>query len=100
MPLEPFCDKWASFGWYVIQIEDGHYFTQIIDALNEAKNIKKKPTAIIANTIKGKGISFYENQVKSHAVTMTVEQVESSLKELRCPQKEIEITLAQMKEGN
>jgi len=100
MPLEPFCDKWASFGWYVIQIDDGHSFTQIIDALNEAKNIKKKPTAIIVNTIKGKGISFYENQVKSHAVTMTFEQVESALKELRCPQEEIEITLTQMKEEN
>ena len=65
-----------------------------------AKNIKEKPTAIMADTIKGKGISFYENQVKSHAVTMTVEQVESALKELRCPQEEIEITLTQMKEEN
>ena len=99
MPLEPFCDKWVSFGWHVIGI-DGHSFNQIIDALNEAKNVKKKPTAIIANTIKGKGISFYENQVKSHAVTMTIEQVESALKELRCSQEEIEITLTQMKEKN
>jgi len=99
MPLEPFCDKWVSFGWHVIGI-DGHSFSQIIDALNEAKNVKKKPTAIIANTIKGKGISFYENQVKSHAVTMTIEQVESALKELRCSQEEIEITLTQMKEKN
>ena len=100
MPLEPFCDKWASFGWHVIQIEDGHSFTQIMDALNEAKTTEDKPTVIIANTIKGKGISFYENQVKSHTVTMTVEQVESALKELNCPQEEIEITSKQMKEGN
>ena len=100
MPLEPFCDKWASFGWHVIQIEDGHSFTQIMDALNEAKTAEDKPTVIIANTIKGKGISFYENQVKSHTVTMTVEQVESALKELNCPQEEIEITSKQMKEGN
>jgi len=77
-----------------------YWDSQIIDALNEAKNVKKKPTAIIANTIKGKGISFYENQVKSHAVTMTIEQVESALKELRCSQEEIEITLTQMKEKN
>ena len=97
MPLEPLCDKWASFGWHVIQI-DGHSFTQIIDALNEAKSVKEKPKAIIANTIKGKGISFYENQVKSHSVTMTLEQVESALKELHCPQKEIEVALAQIKE--
>jgi transketolase len=99
MPLEPLYDKWTSFGWHVIKI-DGHSFAQIMDALNEAKNIKRKPTAIIANTIKGKGISFYENQVKSHSVTMSVEQVESALKELSCPQEEIEIILTQMKEEN
>ena len=99
MPIEPLYDKWISFGWHVIQI-NGHSFTQIIDALNEAKSIKEKPTAIIANTIKGKGISFYENQVKSHALTMTPEQVEKALKELHCPPEEIEITLKQMKEAN
>jgi len=98
-PLEPICDKWVSFGWHVIQI-NGHSFTEIINALNEAKNIKGKPTVIIANTIKGKGISFYENQVKSHAVIMTPEQVEKALQELHCPQNEIKVTLAQMKEEN
>jgi len=98
MPLEPLYEKWISFGWHVIEI-NGHSFTQIMNALNMAKNIKEKPTLIIAHTVKGCGVSFMEDKVEWHAVSMTEEQVENALRELGCSQGEIEATLLQMKEG-
>ena len=57
LTLEPLRDKWESFGWQVIEI-DGHEFSEILIAFYEAKKFKI-PTVIIANTIKGKGVSFY-----------------------------------------
>ena len=98
MPLEPLYEKWTSFGWHTLQI-NGHSFTQIINALDEAKKVKGKPTLIIAHTVKGYGVSFMEDKVEWHAVSMSPEQVKEALKELNCPQEEIEATLSQMKEG-
>ena len=60
MSIYPIDKKLRSFGFEVINI-DGHDMNQIINALNKAKTVKEKPTAIIAKTIKGKGVSFMEN---------------------------------------
>jgi transketolase len=65
MALEPLDEKWAAFGWDVIQI-DGHDFAQIGDALAKAKRAKKKPVVIIADTVKGKGVDFMECQAGWH----------------------------------
>jgi transketolase len=81
MPIEPVADKWISFGWHVIQI-DGHNFEQIIAAFDEAKSVKGKPTFIIADTVKGKGVSFMENKVDWHGVAPSAEQAEQALQEL------------------
>ena len=81
MPLEPLADKWRSFGWNVIEI-NGHDFGQILEAYGKAKSIKGKPGVIIANTIKGKGVSFMENNCSWHHCTITAEQVESALVEI------------------
>ena len=62
---------------------DGHDMGQIINAFEEAKTIKQKPTVIIAKTIKGKGVSFMENQVGWHGKAPNEEQYEIALKELR-----------------
>ncbi len=97
MPLEPLYDKWAAFGWHVIEA-NGHSVTQLINALDEARQIKGKPTFIIAHTVKGRNISYIEDTWPSHSVQMTAEQVESTLKELGCSKEEIKSTLAQMKE--
>lgn len=59
----PIDEKFKSFGFHTINI-DGHDINQIINAFNSAKSIKGKPTAIIAKTIKGKGVSFMENEVR------------------------------------
>jgi transketolase len=64
--LEPLDKKWKSFGWNVITI-DGHNHDELYDALSNAKNNdNNKPTVILANTIKGKGISFMENDILWH----------------------------------
>ncbi len=81
MPIEPVADKWLAFGWHVIQI-DGHDFDAIIGALDEARTTKGKPTFIIADTIKGKGVSFMEGKVDWHGVAPDAEQAEMAIKEI------------------
>ncbi|MCR5006751.1 MAG: transketolase [Clostridiales bacterium] len=66
-------DKWAAFGWNVIEI-DGHDMVQILDALDAAKACKGKPTAIIADTIKGKGFPFAEGKAAYHNAAMNEEE--------------------------
>ena len=81
MNLEPFNKKWQAFGWHVIEV-DGHNFTQLIDAFDQAKLVKGRPTVIIAHTTKGKGVSFMENNPDFHGKAPNAEQVEIALKEL------------------
>ena len=81
MNLEPFNQKWQAFGWHTIEI-DGHDFSQILAALQEAQNTKNKPTVIVASTVKGKGVSFMENNVKFHGKAPTAEEAEKALREL------------------
>ena len=81
MNLEPFNQKWQAFGWHSINI-DGHDFDQILAAFHEAEKMKGKPTVIIAQTVKGKGVSFMANNVAFHGKAPTPEEAEKALKEL------------------
>lgn len=81
MNTEPMTDKWRAFGWHVIDV-DGHDFNQLINAFEQAKTIKGKPTAIIARTVKGKGVSFMENNVDFHGKAPNAAQLEQALKDL------------------
>lgn len=81
MNIEPVVDKWEAFGWNVIDI-DGHNMEQIVGALDKAEGIKGKPTVIIANTTKGKGVSFFENKVEYHGVAPSLEELEKAVKEI------------------
>jgi transketolase len=81
MEIAPVDDKWASFGWEVKKI-DGHNMGEILTALEEAKAYKKKPVIIIADTTKGKGVSFMESTCDWHGNVPTDEQYEKALKEL------------------
>ncbi|MCP4644351.1 MAG: transketolase [bacterium] len=65
MSLEPFPDKWKAFGWNVLDI-DGHDFRQIADAIDAAHAHKGAPTMIVAQTVKGKGVSFMEDDPAWH----------------------------------
>lgn len=81
MNLEPFPEKWRAFGWHVIEV-DGHSFSQLIDAFEQAKSVKGRPTVIIAHTVKGKGVSFMENNPNFHGKAPTEAEMELALKEL------------------
>ena len=81
MDSGPLPEKFRAFRWHVIEI-DGHDINAIAAALDEAEAIKGRPTAIIANTVKGKGISFAENNVAFHNGAMTQAQYDQALKEV------------------
>jgi transketolase len=82
MSPEPVADKWRAFGWDV-QVIDGHNIAQIIEAIEIARQVKGKPQMIVAETIKGKGVSFMENQVDWHGRAPKPEEAEKALAELR-----------------
>ncbi len=73
--------KFQSFGFNVIEV-NGHNIESLIDAFEDAKNVKGKPTVIIAKTIKGKGVSFMENQVGWHGKAPNEEQYKQAIQEL------------------
>ena len=79
--------KFLSFGWHVIEI-NGHDMREILSALDEAETVKGVPTAIIANTVKGKGVSFAENVVGYHNGMLTEETYRQALLELTVQEQE------------
>lgn len=85
----PFDTKFAAFGWNVICI-NGNDFDEIESAFAKAKECKGKPTVIIAQTVKGKGVSFMENQVGWHGSAPNAEQAEQALSELDGILKDLE----------
>jgi transketolase len=81
MSVEPLAAKWKAFGWEVLQV-DGHSFGQIMDAVAKAKAVKGRPTMIIAETTKGKGVSFMENAAGWHGKAPGDQERDAALKEL------------------
>lgn len=81
MTVAPVVEKFQAFGWNVIQI-DGHDFEQILDAFKQARACEGKPTMIVAETIKGKGVSFMENNAGWHGKAPDEEQTKQALAEL------------------
>jgi transketolase len=77
--LEPFVDKWQAFGWNVIEV-DGHNHEQLLNACES--NVVGKPLCIVANTTKGKGVSFMENQVLWHYRSPQGEEYDAAINEL------------------
>jgi len=90
MSPEPVDEKFKAFGWHVIKI-DGHDFNQIENAVNEAKTVKGKPTIIIAETVKGKGVSFMENEAGWHGTAPNKEQAQKALEELQKQLESLEV---------
>lgn len=81
MPIEPLKQKWEAFGWYVCEV-DGHDFQDIDNAQKKCDEVKGKPKIIIANTIKGKGISFMEGKKEWHSRALSYELREDAIKEV------------------
>jgi len=74
--------RWEAFGWHVISI-DGHNFQEINDAFSIARTIAGKPTIIIANTVKGKGVSFMENEYSWHSRVPSDEEYKRAMEEIK-----------------
>jgi len=81
LALEPYKAKWEAFGWHVAEI-DGHDFEQITASLRQTPLAAGKPTLILANTVKGKGISFMEHNPAWHGGGLKGEQADIALKEV------------------
>lgn len=82
MNIDPAPDKWKAFGFEVFDI-DGHNMEEIVKALDKADSTKEKPVMIVANTIKGKGVSFMELNHKFHGKAPNDEQFKQAMEELR-----------------
>jgi transketolase len=88
--VEPMPDiraKFEAFGWAVLEI-DGHDMRAILHACEQAKGIKGKPTVIVSNTIKGKGVSFMENQCVWHSKAPNAQETSTALSELQAARPE------------
>lgn len=81
MDIGPIADKWRAFGWHTLEI-DGHDPVAIVTALDEAATIRGQPTAIVARTVKGKGISFAENTAAFHNNELNADQYRTALADL------------------
>lgn len=80
--LEPFVDKWKSFGWEVLEV-DGHNHNKLKNILKKSIHHKDKPSCLIAHTIKGKGISFMENSVLWHYRSPQGDEYNNAYNELK-----------------
>ncbi len=87
LELEPLVEKLRAFGWRTVEL-DGHDLPEILRALADARTSPDRPTAIVAHTVKGKGVSFMENTHVWHARVPTREEAERALLELGVPPTE------------
>jgi len=87
--LDPLIAKWEAFGWDVIELPDGNDIDQIIRAFDSLKSFTGKPKIIIANTIKGKGVSFMEDQPEYHGRALSASEMDRARKELMIPGVEV-----------
>ena len=86
--LEPLADKLAAFNYHVIVI-DGNDMEQVVNALKEVRTVSGRPVAIVANTVKGKGVSFMENVPKWHSSGLTDAEYETAMRDLSAREEEI-----------
>jgi len=82
MPMEPIGEKFKAFNWEVMAM-DGHDMAQVLRTLEEARDFKGKPVCIVAETVKGKGVSYMENVRKWHGDVPNDEEYEMALRELK-----------------
>jgi transketolase len=81
MGIAPLADKWRAFNWHVVTC-DGHDIASVIQAFDEARRTKGKPTVILAKTVMGKGVSYMEDDYRWHGIPPNAEQAEKALAEL------------------
>ncbi len=88
LPIHDLKEKWTAFGWRAIEI-DGHDMEQILAALDEAAQVKGRPTVILARTVKGKGLPFAEGLAKYHNASMSEGEYEQALAAIKRMRMEV-----------
>ncbi len=83
MNVEPLADKFQSFGWRTIPVRNGHDFEELLFALERAQEVHRKPTAILAKTVKGKGVAFAEGKAFYHAEVLSPQELAEALPALQ-----------------
>ncbi len=86
MGVEPLAAKYNAFGWDVLRI-DGHNMHQVVESLQQARSVKGRPVLILADTVKGKGVSFMEDQAGWHGKAPNSDELKKALAELGLTQK-------------
>jgi transketolase len=81
LALEPFAEKWRSFGWHAEEV-NGHDIGALIEVLQAVQQVQGKPQVVIAHTVKGKGVSFVEADYRFHGKALTPEQAEKAREEI------------------
>ena len=84
--IAPLANKWAAFGWNVIEVEDGNDIVEVLSAVRSAKGFRGsgKPTMVILNTVKGKGVKWIEEQgAANHNLKINMEQAQAAINEIR-----------------
>jgi len=81
MGIAPLADKWRSFNWNVIDV-DGHQIPAILDAFQQARSTRGKPSVVLAHTVMGKGVSYMEDDYKWHGIPPSREQADQALREM------------------
>ena len=85
MPMEPMAAKWQAFGWETVEI-DGHELSALLHALDPRRHeTAGRPRMVIADTVKGRGVSFMEDVRSWHADTISADQYARAMAELRTP---------------
>lgn len=79
--IEPVAKKWEAFGWKTYSV-NGHDIAEMLSTIQQAKKVKGMPVMIVANTVKGKGVSFMEGKVNYHGVAPTKDEEKQALQEL------------------
>ena len=87
MALSPLVDKWRAFGWSASEI-DGHDMAALVKALSDVPNGSGRPVALVAHTVKGKGVSFMEDDNNWHYRIPTADEVLAAKKELGIIERE------------
>jgi transketolase len=83
--LAPLAAKWTAFGWDVIELHNGNDIRQILQAFDALNHTSQKPKIIVANTVKGKGVSFMEDQVEFHGRALSSTEMTQARRELVIP---------------
>ncbi len=81
--IEPLTDKFEAFGWKSIPVLDGHNFEDILLGLEKAFETQRRPSVVIAHTVKGKGVAFAENKPFYHAEVLSDEEMAEALPRLQ-----------------